>query len=270
MVHILLEFLANDCSVNRTLQELIAPKLVMFFDKKWRFVGTRSDFSSELAQVTNIDVSLLNKGRERKVYHPNLERFSIASRMSWAANRQTTRPEDIAYCLFGIFGIHLPPLYGEGTTKAFIRLQHEIMKASMDLSILAWPGDRREFPSSFVLADSPNMFKHVMGIEFDQNGDGEPFKMTNKGLRVKTPLIINDGEERTCTAVLQSCRYSNRSATWIGLRLRRSPYSTSPPGEGRSVWYRDVRLRHEVPTVYSVDKETVKNAKIYKIYLLIQ
>jgi hypothetical protein len=267
MVRILLELMANNCSVNRTLQELMAPKLVMFFDKMWRFVGTRTDVSSELAQVTNIDISLLDKGRDEEFRPPWLRRFSIANRMSWAAKRRTTRPEDIAYCLFGIFGIHLPPLYGEGAKKAFLRLQHEIMKASLDLSILAWSGPR-SFRTRPLLANSPSMFNDHVGIEFEQHGDGEPFKITNKGLRVKIPLIINDREENTCTAVSQNCRYSDRSATWIGLRLKRSPHSTGPLEEGRSVWYRTVYLGDKVPTVYSVDDKVVKNAKVYKIYLV--
>jgi hypothetical protein len=268
MVRIFLEFYLNDYSVSRTLQELIAPEIVLFYDKEWRFVGTRPDISSELAQVTNIDVSVMNRGKDEELLPVMLKRFSIADRMSWAANRRTTRPEDIAYCLFGIFNIHLPPLYGEGAKKAFLRLQHEIMKSSIDLSILAWSGPRG-FRDSLVLAHSPNMFNDDMGIVFEQNGDGEPFKMTNKGLRVKIPLIINDGEEDTCTAVLQNCRYSDRSATWIGLKLRRAEDSTGPPEEGRSVWYRNAWLGNKVPVVYSVDEEVVKNANIYKIYLAI-
>jgi len=62
---------------------------------------------------------------------------SIAQRFSWAANRITTRSEDIAYCLLGIFDVNLPMIYGEGS-KAFIRLQEEIIKTSADHSIFAW------------------------------------------------------------------------------------------------------------------------------------
>ena len=43
----------------------------------------------------------------------------VAERLSWAANRDTTRPEDIAYCLLGLFGITLPLSYGEGGENAF-------------------------------------------------------------------------------------------------------------------------------------------------------
>ena len=60
--------------------------------------------------------------------------------MSWAANRGTTRVEDEAYCLLGLFGISMPTLYGEGR-KAFYRLQEEILRTSEDTSLFAW-GDK--------------------------------------------------------------------------------------------------------------------------------
>ncbi len=63
---------------------------------------------------------------------------SIANRMSWAANRDATRAEDIAYSLFGIFDVHMPLLYGEGLPKAFRRLQEEIMKYLDDHTLFAW------------------------------------------------------------------------------------------------------------------------------------
>jgi hypothetical protein len=66
-----------------------------------------------------------------------LPTLSVAKKMSWAAHRETTKPEDIAYCLLGIFDVNMPLLYGEGQ-KAFMRLQEEIIKRSNDLSIFAW------------------------------------------------------------------------------------------------------------------------------------
>jgi hypothetical protein len=64
---------------------------------------------------------------------------SIAQKMSWAARRQTRREEDIAYCLMGLFSVNMPLLYGEGS-RAFMRLQDEIMKISDDQTIFAWAG----------------------------------------------------------------------------------------------------------------------------------
>jgi hypothetical protein len=50
--------------------------------------------------------------------------------MSWAERRETTRKEDKAYSLLGIFDVHMPLIYGEGREKAFKRVREEIDKAS--------------------------------------------------------------------------------------------------------------------------------------------
>jgi hypothetical protein len=77
---------------------------------------------------------------ESRTVTPNissrLSRASTAETMSWASKRQTTRQENMAYCLLGIFDINLSMIYGEGS-KAFFPLQEEIMKHSDDQSIFA-------------------------------------------------------------------------------------------------------------------------------------
>src|SRR3984957_19837426 len=84
--------------------------------------------------------------------------------MAWASRRKTTRKEDIAYCLLGIFGINMPLLYGEGE-RAFIRLQEEILKESHDQSILAW-GYRSPLNGQCggLFARSPGDFIHCENI----------------------------------------------------------------------------------------------------------
>ncbi|KAF1808396.1 HET-domain-containing protein, partial [Eremomyces bilateralis CBS 781.70] len=115
-----------------TLQELIAPPEIWFFSREWNGLGKRSDLAGALSSATGIDPYILTTGRKA------LRRTSMAERMSWAAKRETTRPEDIAYCLLGIFDVNMNLLYGEGKTKAFIRLQEEILKRYPDQSMLAW------------------------------------------------------------------------------------------------------------------------------------
>lgn len=91
-----------------------------------------------------------------------LNRYSLAQRMSCAASRQTTRREDIAYCLLGIFDIDMPLLYGEGD-RAFLRLQQAIMaRSSSDYSLLAWSRylGRLNNPNRNLLASSPAYFRH--------------------------------------------------------------------------------------------------------------
>lgn len=115
-----------------TLQELLAPPLVGFYTREWHVLGSKTTLSAHISSITRIDINALNGTR--------LSSYTIAQRMSWASKRVTTRPEDVAYCLLGIFGINMPLLYGEGD-KAFLRLQEEIIKTSDDHSIFAWEAD---------------------------------------------------------------------------------------------------------------------------------
>lgn len=113
-----------------TLQELIAPHEVIFYSYDWHKVGTKSELSACISTITGIDETYLNGA--------NLQSASVAQRMSWAARRQTSRTEDVAYSLLGIFDVSIPLIYGEGH-KAFQRLQEEIMRAyPEDHSIFAW------------------------------------------------------------------------------------------------------------------------------------
>ena len=95
-----------------TLQELLAPREVNFYDKHWHFIGTKSSLSDTISTRTNIAAEVLRGTK-------GLLDYSIAQRMSWASRRVTTRDEDIAYCLLGIFDVSMPLIYGEGE-KAFI------------------------------------------------------------------------------------------------------------------------------------------------------
>lgn len=113
-----------------TLQELLAPKRVRFYSRDWTPIGTKRDMASLLAEITRVNEKYL-------LYAEDIRSASIAHRMAAVADRITTRPEDIAYCLLGLFDVNMPLLYGEGA-MAFVRLQEEIMKVSDDHSIFAW------------------------------------------------------------------------------------------------------------------------------------
>ncbi|TBU22892.1 hypothetical protein BD311DRAFT_769529 [Dichomitus squalens] len=113
-----------------TLQELIAPRRVIFVSAEWRTIGDKSALSGIIEEITGIDGDILRHSRP-------LHSVSVARRMSWAARRVTTRKEDEAYSLLGIFGVNIAPIYGEGD-RAFIRLQEEILARIPDQSIFAW------------------------------------------------------------------------------------------------------------------------------------
>jgi tetratricopeptide (TPR) repeat protein len=63
-----------------------------------------------------------------------LDSFSVETRLSWTDKRQTTREEDKAYSLLGIFGVFTYLNYGEGVSNAFKRLRKEIAEHSHDTS----------------------------------------------------------------------------------------------------------------------------------------
>jgi hypothetical protein len=118
-----------------TLQELIAPSTVMFFDKQWQYIGTKKDLNRQISQNININGDILTMTGFDAI-RTRLYACSVAQRMSWAATRKTKREEDIAYCLLGIFGISMPMLYDEGG-RAFMRLQEEIIKETNDMTLFA-------------------------------------------------------------------------------------------------------------------------------------
>jgi hypothetical protein len=120
------------------LQELIAPPEVRFFDEGWTDIGTRTSCTRLISRITRIPLGVLENSQ--RMYD-----MPVARRMSWASTRHTTRVEDQAYCLLGLFDVNMPMLYGEGP-KAFLRLQEEIMKRSSDLSI---------FHNSSTIDESP-------------------------------------------------------------------------------------------------------------------
>jgi hypothetical protein len=98
-----------------TLQELPAPAIVEFYDKDWTFIGSKSGLARDIELSTRIQA--------RYLFDRRIIRYaSIELRFSWASQRETTREEDIAYCLLGLVGVNMPLLYGEGT-RAFYRLQ---------------------------------------------------------------------------------------------------------------------------------------------------
>ncbi|KAK4454481.1 heterokaryon incompatibility protein-domain-containing protein [Podospora aff. communis PSN243] len=186
-----------------TLQELIAPPLVLFYSAGWISLGNRRDHAL-LLDFTGIPRPVLTHTGQA-----DLDSYSVAQRMSWASRRQTTREEDMAYCLMGIFGINMPLLYGEGM-GAFQRLQEEIIKQTDDHSLLCWTVDRSD-PTAWslggALAPSPRNFLAYPNVVVAHGGVGEPSSMTNRGLHIDAPLVP--------LAFSDTCSLHNYSTTGI-------------------------------------------------------
>jgi hypothetical protein len=105
-----------------TLQELIAPQSVEFFSQEGERLGDKGSLESLLHKITRIPVEVF-QGKP-------VTELTIEERMLWAAKRTAKRKEDEAYSLLGIFGLHMPLIYGEGRENAFIRLEREIGERS--------------------------------------------------------------------------------------------------------------------------------------------
>ncbi|KAI8674031.1 HET domain-containing protein [Fusarium keratoplasticum] len=192
-----------------TLQELIAPSSMIFFSQTWDELGTKETLDRVILKRTRIPEAILSG-------YQDLETASVAQRMSWASDRRTTRREDLAYCLMGIFGINMPLLYGEGE-RAFVRLQEEIMRVSDDHSLFAWkcPNSR-----GGLLALSPAAFKDSGSIipwnPFTPYNS--PFTLTNKGVHLDLPFI-GLGDRGTGLAVL-SCTEVGDPDKLVAIYLR--------------------------------------------------
>ena len=103
-----------------TLQELLAPASVDFFSKEGELLGNKASLERHICEKTGIPVKALRGSP--------LSDFDVTERMSWAAKRLTMKDEDKVYSLFGIFGVSLPIMYGEGLENASRRLQEETDK----------------------------------------------------------------------------------------------------------------------------------------------
>jgi hypothetical protein len=180
-----------------TLQELIAPPEVHFFDSNWLSFGTRFSLAEDIIRISGIGRRVFfwhvqrgcRQGRGCHLCFESLRNvlksYSVATRMSWAANRKTSRIEDQAYSLLGLFDINMPMLYGEGR-KAFQRLQEEIVRQSADQTILAWSTEgTADHTQAQVFASSPSQFGDFSSTLNDLK-HGYRMNITNLGLNLET------------------------------------------------------------------------------------
>ncbi|KAG1758392.1 hypothetical protein EDD22DRAFT_956916 [Suillus occidentalis] len=130
-----------------TIQEFLAPNVVLFYKADWTlYLNDRSRnhkeslaIMQELEDSTGIDVQAL------VAFRPGMT--NAREKLQWASARVTTLQEDVAYSLFGIFGVHLPVIYGEMKQNALGRLLQEIIARSGDITTLDWIGKSSQFNS---------------------------------------------------------------------------------------------------------------------------
>jgi hypothetical protein len=231
-----------------TLQELLAPRNMQFYNKHWEYVGSKYDLKTPISMVTGID--------EYGLFIPDLSVLSVAHRMSWAAGRKTTRSEDIAYCLLGIFNINIPLLYGEGQVRAYGRLQEEIMRRTEDHSIFAWSGKGTDFGNDMVgfLAPHPSAFRYGKVDLCELPRDVEPLSITGRGIRAEMPLIRRESRGGNYLAVI-GCYKSGSSERYYAIPVSRVKKSS------------DI-YRRRLPELQTVSINEAKNATLSTMFLL--
>lgn len=191
------------------LQELLAPSTIVFYDQDWNEIGTRFSIAGLISRASGIKADKLNRPMSA----------SIAQKMSWAARRQTTRIEDEAYCLLGIFKVNMPLMYEEGS-NAFKRLQQEIIKSSNDESIFAWTSKTLWF--SGLLANHPRDFSDSGDIiqKNDTDLGRAPYAITNQGLQIELVALESASQNAgPFESPLQCTREGSGKDTLITLHL---------------------------------------------------
>jgi hypothetical protein len=235
-----------------TLQELVAPVLVHFYDKHWQSLGTKEDLLDLVSLRCGVDHETLKQPDTMYVK-------SVAQRMSWAAHREATRLEDRAYSLLGIFDVNLSMQYGEGSL-AFKRLQEMILQKSNDQTLFAWGFSPRTieetmgllrvsqnsvvgndyqdtdgslpFHADGIFAESPTRFAGCGKLKFyTTHASTSHIAEFNGALRMETPLArIRERSKLGLDQIWKSiyfhryigilpCGYSDRPGSMVGILL---------------------------------------------------
>ncbi|KAF3011843.1 hypothetical protein E8E14_003544 [Neopestalotiopsis sp. 37M] len=236
-----------------TLQELLAPKRLTLYDRDWTIIAGKEALSPIISVVTGIDEECI-KGKTP------ISRYSISHRLSWAAGREATREEDVAYSLFGLCDISMPLLYGEGS-KAFRRLQQEIIQSSADESIFAWEAPVVGFPRQNttetmpLLAPNPAVFHSARLSSKAARPSGMPYFPTNAGLSIHLPLLRTYKKDLFFAGL--NCGPSDNQQTWLALtsqgpdgynqyaRIRSSRGAIILPRQQHSIQEREALLIHD-------------------------
>ncbi|KAG2140751.1 hypothetical protein BD769DRAFT_1428313 [Suillus cothurnatus] len=189
-----------------TLQELLAPRRLKFFGAGWLPLTMQDNDKADYHVMKMMERVTSISSRELSDFIPGSH--DVAKRMTWAANRKTTRGEDMAYSLMGIFHVVLPIAYGEGSERAFFRLVEAIIQTSDDLRIFNWAGRPAitNHPSR-ALPSSPRCY---VGRPYCPLIRRE-FSLTNSGLRIKLIVLPAELTSRSDNHVISSRQASFHS-----------------------------------------------------------
>ena len=139
-----------------TLQELLASKVVRFYNRDWKLYlnDTHANhkespaIKQELAKAMGVDPDTITS------FQP--EDLGVREKLRLASTRNATVEEDIAYSLIGIFSSNIAPRYGLGS-KALGELLENIVARTGDVTVIAWTG--KSLPYNSALPDSLAVYR---------------------------------------------------------------------------------------------------------------
>ncbi|KAF9474805.1 hypothetical protein BDN70DRAFT_769036, partial [Pholiota conissans] len=168
-----------------TLQELIAPKKLKFYSAEWnRLAQDNNDDKKDPIILSFIEHATMLSSEELA----GRLNVPLSRKMQWAASREVTREEDIAYSLMGIFDVSISIAYGEGVSRAFLRLLEEIMKNHIGAKdLFNWAGGVTGNGNTHLLPPSPKYYLHRSSdpeIQLHTIIPSVPLTLTLRGIRV--------------------------------------------------------------------------------------
>ncbi|KIJ66922.1 hypothetical protein HYDPIDRAFT_108890 [Hydnomerulius pinastri MD-312] len=214
--HVCIAYLAQTTSVEDfrsevwftrgwTLQELLAPEKMKFYGKEWTALGNSANDKDDRTIMNALEWATEIPMEDLQWFSPGTRR--VREKMAWASKRQTTRIEDIAYSLIGIFDVNMPVAYGEGEW-AFHHLMEVIVQRCVEWEVFAWAGPSSPYSARYAIPESPACFTMVNKDRAKQDqassfipapevvstrSRGDPsFKMTKHGLKLKVLIVKLD------------------------------------------------------------------------------
>ena len=148
-----------------TYQEYVAAKVVQFYTEDWKpYLGlTMFNHKESILILSEMERATRFATQELAALRPGLDR--AREKLFLASKRQSTREEDIAYSLLGIFNASIPVIYGEGN-RAVGRLLEYVLAGLGDVTLLAWTGRAGDYNS--CLPPNLTVYDQLMPLHVPQ------------------------------------------------------------------------------------------------------
>ena len=131
-----------------TLQELLAPRVIRFYDHKWQLYLHDDNINHKTSPKIKPELARAIGVKEDALIHFYPELLPVRTRLRLASTRKATVKVDIAYSLIGIFSSDIPVEYACEAEVALGRLLQECVNRQVDVTVLDWVGKSSTFNSS--------------------------------------------------------------------------------------------------------------------------